>query len=174
MATTIHMKHKDSGITKNGFYGYSWTTLFFGSFPALFRADFVTFIGSFIVLVILAIATSGFGTILAMIVWSFMYNSYYTKGLLESGYKFSGTLSENKEAAQALGVSLPDSVSTDSEGARFSGDLDLRSDAYIIYLTKTYKIEKNDALGKIICADRLFNNVDEALSFADTLESKKR
>lgn len=44
MAHTIRLTHKNSGVLKDGYYGFSWTTLFFGSFPALFRGDFLTFI----------------------------------------------------------------------------------------------------------------------------------
>jgi hypothetical protein len=40
-----------------------------------------------------------------MIVWAFMYNKYYTRKLIERGFKFNGTAEENNLAAQALGVS---------------------------------------------------------------------
>ena len=53
MATKVVMKHKDSGILKNGYFGFSWTTLLFGFFPALFRGDFITFIGGFIIVIIM-------------------------------------------------------------------------------------------------------------------------
>jgi len=42
MATRVKMKHKDTGLTKDGFVGYSWTTLFWGFWPALFRGDYAT------------------------------------------------------------------------------------------------------------------------------------
>ena len=51
MAERILMINKSTGIQKDGFYGYSWTTLFFGPFVPLFRADFLTFLGYFIVVV---------------------------------------------------------------------------------------------------------------------------
>ena len=52
----------------------------------------------------------------------------------------------------------------------FRGDKKLANDGYKIYLVKKHKIEKNDALGKFLCGDRLFESVDEALAFADSLE----
>ena len=106
MATKINMLNPETGLIKTGFYGFSWTTFFFGAFPALFRSDFITFVGVFVVLTIIAIATEGFGIFLAMIVWAFMYNKYYTRRLIERGFKFNGTVEENARAAKALGVSL--------------------------------------------------------------------
>lgn len=104
MATKIAMRHKDSGIVKNGFYGFSWTTLFFGFFPALFRGDFITFIGGFVVSLIIAAFTLGIGAFFIGLVWAFMYNKYYTRKLLERGYIFAGSESENALAATAVGV----------------------------------------------------------------------
>jgi len=106
MATKINMLNPDTGLIKTGFYGFSWTTFFFGAFPALFRSDFITFVGVFVVLTIIAIATEGFGIFLAMIVWAFMYNKYYTRRLIERGFKFNGSPEENNRAAKAIGVSL--------------------------------------------------------------------
>jgi hypothetical protein len=106
MATKINMLNPDTGLIKTGFYGFSWTTFFFGAFPALFRSDFITFVGVFVVLTIIAIATEGFGIFLAMIVWAFMYNKYYTRRLIERGFKFNESVEENARAAKALGVSL--------------------------------------------------------------------
>ena len=98
------MKPKETGLTKDGFIGYSWTTLFFGSFPALFRGDFITFIGVFVVLIILGIISFGIGAFIAMIVWSFLYNKYYTRKLIEKGYQFDDTPELNKTAEQFVGV----------------------------------------------------------------------
>ena len=106
MATKIAMRHKETGIVKNGFYGFSWTTLFFGFFPALFRGDFITFIGGFAVSMIIAAFTLGIGAFFIGLVWAFMYNKYYTRKLLERGYVFAGSESENALAATAVGVTV--------------------------------------------------------------------
>jgi hypothetical protein len=106
MAIKIPMKNSQNGLFKDGFYGFSWTTLFFGGFPALFRGDFITFLGLFAIAVIVGIATAGIGAFLVVIAWAFMYNKYYTKKLIEKGYRFNGTDDENAAAANAIGVSL--------------------------------------------------------------------
>jgi len=100
------MKHKDSGLLKEGFIGFSWTTFFFGAFPALFRGDFMTFFGIFAFLFILAIFTAGVGSFLMMVIWSFMYNKYYTKKLIEKGYVLSDTPENNSLAAEALQMAV--------------------------------------------------------------------
>jgi hypothetical protein len=107
MATRIALKHKESGIIKDGYYGFSWTTFFFGFFPALFRGDFITFIGGFIISVIIGIMTFGFGMFFIGVVWAFMYNKYYTRKLLERGYVLAGSEADNTLAASALGVAQP-------------------------------------------------------------------
>ena len=104
MATTIMLKHRQSGLVKTGFYGFSWTTLFFGMFPALFRGDFVTFIGGFFVLAILGIVSFGIGAVLAMLIWAIIYNKYYTRRLLEQGYEFADSDAKISEARLRLGV----------------------------------------------------------------------
>jgi hypothetical protein len=91
-------------LEKKGFYGFSWTTFFFGAFPALFRGDFITFIGVFIVLLALGIFTVGIGAAIVQILFAFFYNKYYTSKLLEGGYEFSDTEEVVATAKAALGV----------------------------------------------------------------------
>ncbi|CAG4924799.1 unnamed protein product [Acidocella sp. C78] len=99
MAKTILLKNPATGVTKKGFYGFSWTTLFFGGFPALFRGDYM--IGLiFIVLNIFTVGVAGF-------IFAFSYNRRYTTKLLEEGYQFAGAPAETTAAAAKLGVDLP-------------------------------------------------------------------
>jgi hypothetical protein len=107
MATRIALKHKESGIVKDGFYGFSWTTFFFGFFPALFRGDFITFIGGFVISIIIGFVTLGVGALFVGFVWAFMYNRYYTRKLIERGYVLAGSDADNMLAASALGIALP-------------------------------------------------------------------
>ncbi len=96
MATVIIMKNPNTGIIKKGFYGFSWTTLFFGGFPAFFRGDLLTGV----LVIIACILTSG----IAGIIWAFFYNKWYTRKLIEEGYEFVGTPQEIQEARMRLGV----------------------------------------------------------------------
>ncbi len=183
MAKTIQLKHNSSGVMKQGYYGYSWTTLFFGCFPALFRGDFLTFMGIFVVLFLLGLVTFGVGTFLGMFIWSFFYNKYYTRKLLEKGYAFSDTDANNEAAAISLGVSIPrielplknkepEFTSTTSYSIeKFSSeDKNLQNDAYKIFLIKKYPIEHNEVLKKYIFNNKLYESSDDALMAAHELE----
>ena len=96
MATQIMLKHPKTGIIKKGLYGFSWTTLFFGGFPALIRGDIM--IG--VALLVLEIVTFG----IAGLIWAFVYNKKYTLSLIEQGYEFAGSEGENALARQNLGI----------------------------------------------------------------------
>ena len=104
MATKVAMKQHSTGLLKDGYFGFSWTTLLFGFFPALFRGDFITFIGGFVVSMIIGFMTFGVGAFLIGLVWAFMYNKYYTRKLLEKGYTFNDSEVVNTQASVAVGV----------------------------------------------------------------------
>lgn len=52
----------------------------------------------------------------------------------------------------------------------FDGNKSLENDSYKIYLVKKYGIEKNEALGKIICQGKLFQDTEQALQHAAELD----
>ena len=106
MAQVVMMKNPKTGIIKKGFYGFSWTTLFFGFFPALFRGDLKVAVLVFI------LQSVTFG--LASFIWAFIYNKRYTLKLIEHGYEFSDTPEKNMAAMAALGVAetTPPAAST--------------------------------------------------------------
>jgi hypothetical protein len=64
---------------KNAPVGFSWTTFFWGPFPALMRGDWKWGV----ILLIGAALTSGFTSIIA----GFVYNKFYIKDMLAKGYK---------------------------------------------------------------------------------------
>ncbi|WP_160033837.1 DUF2628 domain-containing protein [Paenibacillus sp. An7] len=77
----------EAGVTKDVKVGFSWTTFFFGFFPALFRGDLKWAAIMFILSVIFASFTLGIGAWICGIVFSFVYNKIYIKELLEKGYR---------------------------------------------------------------------------------------
>lgn len=85
-------------------------------------------------------------------------------GLLETG-----SVKNNKAENQTAGKTTASTWTSSG----FVGEKDFTNDAYKIYLTKAYQIEKNDTLGKFVCTERLFSTVDEALVYADYLEKNK-
>lgn len=106
MATIILMENKKTGEAVKGFYGFSWTTLFFGAFPSLFRKDFMTFLGVIIITIVVGCLTFGIGGFIISIAWAFMYNKYYTTSLIKKGFAFAGMHTENEIAAGRLKLKL--------------------------------------------------------------------
>lgn len=75
-----------AGVVKEVKVGFSWTTFFFGFFPALFRGDLKWAAIMFIVAALISVFTLGIGAWIPGIVFSFVYNKIYIKELLEKGY----------------------------------------------------------------------------------------
>lgn len=96
MATVVRLQHPQTGLVKKGFVGFSWTTLFFGFFPALFRGDWLFGI----ILCVLCVFTGG----LAAIIAAFLYNKSYTNRLIEKGYQLADNEDLNALARTKLGI----------------------------------------------------------------------
>lgn len=111
MAQMVRLRHAQSGVVATGFYGFSWTTLFFGGFPALFRGDLLT--GA----IVLALTAASFG--FAGLIWAFFYNRAYTVRLLERGYVFDDTPENVRAAKRALRIQdEPSAAASSANGTR--------------------------------------------------------
>lgn len=96
----VYFVHPKTGIRKTAPVGYSWTTLFFGPFPMLFRKKIKWFL-----LILLA---SIFTYWLVPIVLSFMINKLYIKSLVAEGFDAVGVKYGSVDSvASILGVALP-------------------------------------------------------------------
>lgn len=89
MASEIALTHS-SGLRRKAYVGWSWTSFFFGGFPALFRGDFFGFFVWFVVALVLSILTYGIGGLIFWLVWSAIYNRWHTRRLIERGYQITG------------------------------------------------------------------------------------
>lgn len=93
----IQLENPNTGLVKNAPVGFSWTTLFFSGFPALFRGDLKWFFTQ------LLLCWTG----ISIIIFAFIYNKLYITQLLKKGFKVKdvegGTL---EEATRKLGVDL--------------------------------------------------------------------
>jgi hypothetical protein len=81
---------------KSGFYGFSWTFLFFGWFVPVFRGELL------VALLHLAITVVTFG--LWQLIIAFLYNKHYMTRMLEKGYVLNDTEAVNEAARQKLGI----------------------------------------------------------------------
>ena len=102
----IEVNLEKYGLKKKGFLGFSWTAFFFNFFVPLFRLDFLgffIFISPYLIIAIIILFTIITGinnenAIFALIiicsilkfisrfVFPFIYNKFYTKGLIKEGY----------------------------------------------------------------------------------------
>ena len=96
MAKRVQLIQPETGLMKSGYYGFSWTFLFFGWFVPIFRGEL------FISLLHFAITVVTFG--LWQVIIAFLYNKQYTTRLLEKGYVLNDSAEVNEEARQKLGI----------------------------------------------------------------------
>lgn len=94
----------DIGLLKEVKVGFSWTTLFFGFFPALFRGDLKWAAIMFISSLAIGIITAGTAPWVISIAFAFVYNKIYIKELIEKGYRPAGE--ESKRKLESIGITL--------------------------------------------------------------------
>ena len=94
MANEIRLKHNESGLTKIGCYGFSWTYLFFGFFVPLTRGE----LGVAGLHILFAFCSFG----ISNIIFAFIYNKQYLQRQMEKGWVLGGSESENKMAMAAI------------------------------------------------------------------------
>ena len=82
----ISLVHSTSGIIKECPTGYSWTTCFFGFFPALFRGDLKWDAIQLLVSLAIGVPTAGIGGGFVGPVFGFFYNKLYIKDMIAKGY----------------------------------------------------------------------------------------
>jgi hypothetical protein len=89
MAKEITLMHP-SGLHETAYVGFSWTSLFFGAFPAIFRGDWLAFCVYLVLCIVGSVATWGIGTLVLWLVWPFFYNRWHARRLIEKGYQITG------------------------------------------------------------------------------------
>lgn len=96
MAKRVALFHPQTGLMKPGFFGFSWTFLFFGWFVPVFRGELL------VGLLHLAITVVTFG--IWQLIIAFLYNKQYMTRMLEKGYVLNDTEEVNEAARQKLGI----------------------------------------------------------------------
>nr|WP_294841177.1 hypothetical protein [uncultured Methylotenera sp.] len=96
MATKVIIQHPVNGLTRNGYFGYSWTYLFFGWLVPLFRGE----LGVAALHMLFTLFTFG----LWQLIVSFLYNKQYMTRMLEKGYVLKDTEQVMAEARASLNI----------------------------------------------------------------------
>lgn len=92
---TVTLSHSQSGMLKTAPIGFSWTTFFFGPFPALFRGD----LKWFFIMLIVEVCTFWVAN---FIIFGAIYNKRYLVDLLSSGFVPADDHSRNVLATRGL------------------------------------------------------------------------
>lgn len=93
---TVLLKHKQSGLIKKGFFGYSTTYLFFGWLVPVVRGE----IGIGVLHLVLTAFTFG----LFQLVMPYLYNKQYMTRLLTSGWELCDDEPVVSQARMKLGI----------------------------------------------------------------------
>ena len=96
MATSVMIKHNQSGLVKKGYFGFSWTYLFFGWFVPLFRGE----LGVAALHLLFSMVTFG----LWQLVMCFLYNKQYMTRMLTNGWTLADSPEKNSAAQLKLGI----------------------------------------------------------------------
>lgn len=96
---TLSLENPRTGQMRRAPVGFSWTTLFFGFLPALFRGHWLGAIIQFVC----AFLTFG----LSGLVFMFIYNKMYLRHLLNEGFKVTDASRPIANIEQRIGFRLP-------------------------------------------------------------------
>jgi hypothetical protein len=92
----VVVRHQQSGLTKNAYYGFSPTYFIFGWFVPLFRGE----IGIAALHLLFSIFTLGIWQLIA----SFIYNRQYSVRLLTNGWVLADTDEKEEQARIAFQI----------------------------------------------------------------------
>lgn len=99
MASVVMIKHPASGLVQKGYYGFSWTYLFFGWYVPLIRGE----LGVAARDLLMTIVTFG----IWQIVLSFLYNRQHMTRKLMGGWVLADSDAVNALAAAKIGFVIP-------------------------------------------------------------------
>jgi hypothetical protein len=97
-AKRVSLINPQTGQVTNGYWGFSWTYLFFGWWVPLLRGELSTAA----LHLLFTIVTAGFWQMIAC----FLYNAQYTRRRIAEGFRIADQPLINQAAASALGVDL--------------------------------------------------------------------
>lgn len=99
MATTVMIKHPNSGMIKKGYFGFSWTYLFFGWWVPLIRGE--------VGIALIHLVFTGFTLGMWQLIMAFLYNKQYmTRMLVDKGFVLADSEPANTMARIKLGMAV--------------------------------------------------------------------
>ncbi len=99
MAQKVMLQHPPTGLIRSGYYGFSWTYLFFGWWVPLFRGE----LGVAALHLLFTLFSLG----LWQLIVAFLYNRQFMIRMLEKGYVLADREDVMAGARVALGIGTP-------------------------------------------------------------------
>jgi hypothetical protein len=99
MARKVMLQHPQTGLVRSGYYGFSWTYLFFGWWVPLIRGE----LGVAALHLLFTLFTFG----LWQLIVAFLYNRHFMIRMLEKGYVLADREEVMAAARVALGIGTP-------------------------------------------------------------------
>ena len=99
MARKVMLQHPETGLVRAGYYGFSWTFLFFGWWVPLIRGELVA------AALHLLFTVFTFG--IWQLIFAFLYNKQFMVRMLEKGYVLADRPEVMEAARVALGIGTP-------------------------------------------------------------------
>lgn len=87
MARRITLKNKLTNQRRDAYVGFSWTTLFFNFWPAVFRGAWRLAIMQFVIALLGLLITFGIVTFIACIYFAINFNEMHMRELINDGFE---------------------------------------------------------------------------------------
>lgn len=87
MATRIQLKNPNTNQRRDAFIGFSWTTFFFGFWPAVFRGAWKWAFIHFILFALGLALTAGIGSFACWLYFCIKFNELHYKDLINDGFQ---------------------------------------------------------------------------------------
>ena len=92
----VNLRHKDTGLSKNGYHGYCWTYYIFGFFVPIFRGE----IGVGLIHLVFSLITFG----IFQLIMPFLYNKQNFTRALTDGWEFNDSDDKVEKAKLKLNI----------------------------------------------------------------------
>jgi hypothetical protein len=104
---TLHFEHPVMLGRRDAPVGFSWTSFFFGPFPALFRGHWA----GAAILLLAALVTAD----LSNLVFMFIYNKMFIRHLVQEGWRVTDATDDLQAIEVRIGMRLPRARTQDAE-----------------------------------------------------------